>query len=218
MSKKKTHEEYKSELSVKNPNIEVVEQYINTHTTITHHCLIHDIFWKTTPNRALSGVGCKECKKERFRQARCKTHEQYIQEIAVRNPDIVVVGLYVDAKTKLDFYCSKHNVFWSTYPDNILRGCGCGECSKEKIGNKNRKTHEQYVHDLEQVNPNIEVLEEYQDAETPILHRCKVDGYEWPARPGNILFGKGCPKCSESYGEKSIHKWLNDHKIEYVSQ
>lgn len=218
MGKKKTHEDYEAELSVKNPNVEVIGTYVNANTAITHHCLIHDVLWETTPGRALSGVGCIECKRERFRKTRCKTHEQYIQEVSICNPNVVVVGLYVDAKTKLDFYCIKHNIFWSAYPDNVLRGCGCAECGKEKIGSKNRKTHEQYVCDLMQVNPNIEVLDTYQGADVSILHRCKLDGYQWLARPGNILSGKGCPRCNDSHGEKFINKWLVDHDIEYVTQ
>lgn len=218
MGRKKTHEEYVDELSIKNPIVSVVEQYINTHTAILHHCLIHDVFWKTTPSRVLSGAGCEKCKKEKFRNTRCKTHEEYVEEVEVRNPNVVVIGEYVDAKTQIDFYCKKHNVCWSAYPDNVLRGCGCHKCSKEKIGAKNRKTHDRYVQDLKIVNQNIEVLEEYIDAETPILHRCKIDGHMWSARPGNILFGKGCPKCNESRGEKEIYKWLYNHHISYIRQ
>lgn len=218
MSKKKTHEEYVEELKIKNPTIEVVGQYVNTRTPILHHCLIHDIYWETIPSRVLSGVGCELCRIDKFRQARCKTHNKYIEEVSIVNPDIDVIGEYVDAKTQIDFYCRKHNIFWKAYPDNILRGCGCHICLKEKIGNKNRKTHDKYVQDLEKVNPNIEVIEEYCDAETPIRHRCKVDGYVWFARPGNILFGKGCPRCNESHGEREIWQWLQNHNIEYVQQ
>ena len=218
MGKKKTHEEYVNELSIKNPNVRVVEQYINTNTAILHHCLIHDIFWKTTPSRALSGVGCQKCKHERFRDTRCKTHEKYVEEVKIRNPYVIVVGKYIDAKTQIDFYCKKHDVMWSAYPDNILRGCGCYKCLKEKIGEKNRKTHNEYIEELKMVNQNIEVIGEYIDASTSILHRCKIDGYTWMARPGNILFGKGCPKCNDSHGEKQIYRWLCDYNFDFISQ
>jgi hypothetical protein len=113
---------------------------------------------------------------------------------------------------------NKHDIFWSAYPDNILRGCGCSECAKEKIGEKNRKTHDQYVFELAKVNSNIEVIDEYQDASTAILHRCKIDGYTWYARPGNILFGKGYPKCNESHGERQVCKWLYERNINYIQQ
>ena len=34
MSKKKTHEEYVAELAIKNPNVEVVGEYINAKTKL----------------------------------------------------------------------------------------------------------------------------------------------------------------------------------------
>jgi phage antirepressor YoqD-like protein len=218
MGKKKTHEEYVKELAIKNPAVEVVGRYVNTNTAILHHCLIHDVLWNTTPSRVLHGAGCEECRVEKFRQVRCKTHAQYMQEVKSVNPDIIVVGQYIDAHTPIEYYCIKHNITWFTYPDNILRGCGCKECGNEKSKEKKIKSHEKYMSDLYVTNPNIEVLEEYQGANVSILHRCKIDGYEWMARPGNILSGKGCPRCQEPHGEKHIRQWLYEHQIEYVSQ
>ena len=218
MSKKKTHEEYIQELKIKNPDVEVVELYINTKTPILHHCLIHDMFWKTAPARVLMGVGCEACRIEKFRQVRCKTHEQYIQEVFTVNPDIVVVGQYIDAKTPIEHHCKKHNVTWISYPDNILRGIGCKECGNEKIRDKNIKSHAKYIEDLHIVNPDIEVVEEYQGANIAILHRCKIDGNIWPAKPANILSGKGCPQCNESKGERQVRQWLDEHNIAFIYQ
>ena len=64
---------------------------------------------------------------------------------------------------------------------------------------RKKKTHEEYVEELKIKNPNIIPLEEYKGANTPILHKCLVDEYEWLARPGNMLFGCGCPKCSQRF-------------------
>lgn len=218
MSKKKTHEEYVQELVVKNPTVEVIEQYVNTNTPILHHCLVHDMFWKTTPARALRGVGCEKCKMEKFRETRCKTHEQYVKEVADINPDIIVVGKYINARTPIKHYCKKHNILWNPYPDSILRGVGCKECGNEKTRDKNIKSHDKYVKDLHIANPNIEVIEEYRGANIAILHRCKIDGYIWMARPVNTLFGKGCPQCNETKGERRIRKWLEDCNMEFVYQ
>lgn len=193
---KKTHEEYVAELAIKNPTVEVVGEYINSKTKIKHHCLIHDVYWKTTPSRALQGVGCETCKKKKFRRVRCKTHEKYIEEVNKINPDIEVIDKYQDAKTPIKHYCKKHNIFWNAFPDNILKGNGCIMCRNEKIGDKNRKNHKQYIKELKILNPNIIVVEKYVNANTPILHKCLKDGYEWYARPGNILSNKGCPKCA----------------------
>ena len=136
MRKKKTHDEYVEELAIKNPNIEVVGQYINAKTPILHHCLIHDVFWNVEPDDVLRGRGCKQCGKEKYNKARSKSHEQYVHEVETINPNIVVIGQYMGNKISIKHYCKIHNVLWDASPDCILSGRGCSECRKEKISYK----------------------------------------------------------------------------------
>ena len=218
MNKKKTHSEYVEELKIKNPNIEVIDEYINARTNITHHCLIHNIFWETAPYRVLSGHGCEQCRIEKFKASNTKTQDDYIKEIKLKNPNIEVIGKYVGAKTKILHKCLTHNVAWEVTPTNILKGCGCYQCLRDKIGNKNCASHDEYVIKLSDINNNIVVLEEYCGTEIKIKHKCTVCGHKWMAKPGNILTGKGCPKCNESHGEKNISHYLKINNITYISQ
>jgi hypothetical protein len=89
---------------------------------------------------------------------------------------------------------------------------------KEKISNKNGSNHSEYIAKLSNINPNIIVLEEYVNTETKIKHKCKVCEHKWSVKPGNILAGKGCPKCNESHGEKNISNYLNINHIAYIPQ
>lgn len=196
MTRKKTHEEYIAELAVKNPAIEVIEEYNGAHTKIMHHCLIHDVYWKATPTRILSGCGCCMCKKDKIHLANAKTHEQYIQEVKNINSNIEVIGKYTDANTPIPHRCLIHDIVWNAFPAVILHGGGCKQCRIEKQSRTKRKTHEQYLTELKSVNPNIIPLEEYKNALTPILHKCLLDGYEWMVAPGYVLYGAGCPKCA----------------------
>lgn len=216
--RKRTHEEYVEELKLKNPTVEVVDKYIDSRTKIMHHCLVHDVYWETTPDRVLRGSGCEKCHAEKSSASRTKATEQYIAEVKKANPNIVVLEPYVNTKTPILHKCTIHNVVWKAYPDNILRGCGCYKCGNEKIGDKNRKNYEQYVEELKAKNPNVIVIGSYINALTPILHRCLIDGCEWYAAPANLLYGYGCPKCQESKGEKAITQWLDNNNIEYVRQ
>lgn len=213
MSKKKTHQEYVEELSIKNPTIQVIGQYVDANTSILHHCLIHNIDWETTPNRVLHGAGCKECGKDKYRKARLKTHEQYVEEVSLINPDIKVIGKYIEAKTPIEHYCKIHNMSWEASPDNILHGYGCPQC-----GGNIKKTHKEYTDELYKYNPDIEVTGEYINAKIPITHKCKICGYEWPIAPSNILSGQGCPQCQESQGERQVRQWLENHDIIYSYQ
>ena len=205
MGKKKTHEEYIQELAVKNPNLEVLEKYINAKTAILHKCNIDGYIWPARPENILSGTGCPRCANNiKY------TQQEYTELLAKNNLNVSVIGEYVDMKTPITHFCKKHNIYWDTAPQRVIRGSGCVECSKEKIGDKNRKTHKQYVADLYSIRNDIEVLEEYIDSKTPILHRCKIHNLNWSIRPGNALHGEGCPKCRSdkiSGALKKDHLW-----------
>lgn len=210
--RKKTHEEYVKELAVKNPNIEVAGKYNGINIKILHHCLIHNVFLDIKPLSALNGVGCKLCYSERLKQSKLFTEKEYIEKLHNINPYIDVLEPYVDIKTHIKHLCKKHDVIWSPTPNNVLKGCGCPKCGKEKVGEKNKKTHEQYVDELKIKNPNIKVLDTYKGANISILHKCLIDGYEWIARPSNILSNKGCPKCSNCV-KRSHEQYVNEVAI-----
>lgn len=214
----KSHDEYVSELFIKNPTVEVIEEYVDNKTKIMHHCLLHDVYWKTLPSNALKGCGCYKCLSERIAYKNSKTHEQYVEELHLINPNAVALEQYIDMKTPILHECKVHNMKWVTSPCSTLQGCGCPKCRSEKISSKTRKTHEQYVEDLKIANPSVIVLEHYIDVHTPILHKCLVDGNEWLAMPMNLLYGYGCPQCRESSGERQVRQWMENHNIEYIYQ
>lgn len=212
--KQKTHEEYVIELATNNPDIEVIDRYIDAKTPIMHHCKKHDVYWKAKPSNVCRGRGCKECKKEKYRNSATKSHEEYVKQVSKVNPHIEVLEQYINGNTPILHYCKKHSIKWMAIPNNILSGSGCLECGKEKTGNGLRKTHEQYVNELAEINPNIEVLGIYTGSMIKTLHRCKIDGYEWHVIPNSILHGTGCPKCNRL---KQSEKYTKTHS-QYVSE
>lgn len=184
--KRKTHEEYVEELAKINPNLEVLGIYANSYTKILHRCKIHSYEWYVAPNRVLCGVNCPVC------SGKVITHEEYVKRVTEINPNIEVVGIYIDSKTKILHRCKIDNYEWYAKPNGILMGNGCAMC----YGNK-KKTHEEYVNLVSKINQNIEVLGRYVGSNIPILHKCKIDEYEWYAVPSRILQGVGCPKCAK---------------------
>lgn len=77
-----------------------------------------------------------------------------------------------------------------------------------------RKTHEQYLMELEKVNPCIEVLGLYTLNNQKIRHRCKVCKYEWDATPINVLRGRGCPACGNLKRAKTEAKTQKQYEGE----
>lgn len=194
--RKRTHEEYVSELAIKNPNVKVVDKYIDANTKILHRCLIHDIDWNITPSRALQGSGCEKCHNEKISISKTRPNEQFVDKLKSITQNIVPLEKYVNTKTPILFRCIEHDVEWKALPDNVLHGHGCHKCGKQKIGDKNKRSSKEYIEELKELNPNIIAIDTYIGANTPILHKCLIDGYEWKTAPSNILFGTGCPKCA----------------------
>lgn len=217
-TKTKTQQQYIEEVKRKNPDIDVIGEYIGAKYPIMHRCKIHNIEWEAIPSNILRGHGCKECMKDALRIINRKDHDQYVNELKERFPYIEIVGDYEGAKNPILHYCSKHDILWSASPTNMLNGCGCPECIVEKMRQTNGFSHDEYVCKVSTINPNITVIGQYVNTKTKILHKCLVDGYEWEAEPANILSGTGCPKCNESRGEKRIRLWLENNHISYIPQ
>ena len=55
------------------------------------------------------------------------------------------------------------------------------------------------MNEMKEINNDIEILGEYINNKIKIKCRCKKDGYEWEARPNDLLNGIGCPKCAGKY-------------------
>jgi hypothetical protein len=71
-------------------------------------------------------------------------------------------------------------------------------------------TCEEYIDRVSDINQNIEVLGEYAGTNMKILHRCKIDGYEWYATPNNMLNGHGCPVCYHNKNKKTHEEYVDE--------
>lgn len=208
MSRKKTHDEYVAEVAIINPDIEVVGVYINNSTKILHRCKIDGYEWYTKPNILLSGCGCPMC------AGKIKTTESFKSELFLINPSIEVIGEYVNNKTSIRCLCKIDYYEWDAFPQNLLKGCGCPRC----VGLVH-KTHEEYVSEVASINDNIEIIGQYINARTKILHKCKLDGATWMADPHHVLSKKcWCPRCNASIGEQIIYDCLTKKQVSFIPQ
>lgn len=210
---KRTHEQYVGEVANVNPFIEVIESYINARTPIKHCCKIDGHIWRAAPYAILRGDKCPKC----MGNAK-KTTEEYVKELAIANHNIEVLEDYINSTTPIAHRCKIDGYIWNLAPSNALNGIGCPLCKSVKLSNMFVKSHDQYIAEVAIINPDLEVLEWYVNAHTPILHRCKKDGYTWKIAPSNVFCGQKCPQCQESKGERKIRQWLENHNISYIYQ
>lgn len=145
-----------------------------------------------------------------------KTHEEFVKEVALINPDIEVISMYINNKTKVRFKCKKDNYIWETNPYVILQGHKCPRCAGIE-----RYTTETFKEKLKPINSNIEILGEYITSNKKIKVRCKLDGYEWNIRPNDLLSGYGCPVCGKvkrrTHEEFVKEMYTVDSSIEILS-
>lgn len=147
-----------------------------------------------------------------------KTHSEYIIELQNKNLTFEPIEEYIDAKTKIFHRCSICGYTWPITPNHILHGKGCPECAKVRKSYLQAKTHEQYVIEVGNIHPNIDVVDKYKNDKTKILHKCNICDCVWLAKPNDILKGCGCPECSQSHGEQSIQKWCESKNIKFITQ
>lgn len=75
------------------------------------------------------------------------------------------------------------------------------------MGKTSRKTHEQFIEEMNIINPNINILGKYKNTKSHVECECKICGFKWSPNVGNLLHNKsGCPVCA---GNKIV-KGMND--------
>lgn len=58
-----------------------------------------------------------------------------------------------------------------------------------------KKTHQEFVQELKEKKPHLEVLDTYINSQTPIKFKCKNCGFIFEAEPVKIIRNKDCPIC-----------------------
>lgn len=59
---RKTHEQFIEEMSIINPNIEIISEYTTSDCKVSCKCLTGNHIWETTPHALLEGHGCPKCR------------------------------------------------------------------------------------------------------------------------------------------------------------
>src|SRR5699024_3300083 len=198
--------------------IEIMSRYKNDGAKVLCKCKIDNYEWEATPNNLLQGYGCPKCGELRRIKLRTRKHNEFIKELKLVNTNIDVLSEYSRSDNKIKCRCKIDSHEWEALPSSLLCGQGCPKCGITKSAKVRTKTHDEFVKELYEVNPDVEVLEKYKRNNAKIKFRCKVDGNEWETSPISLLIGTGCPSCNSSKGEKQVEKYLKENLIPYKAQ
>lgn len=216
---KKTHEEFVDELKIKNIEYIPIDRYDGAARSIQFRCPVCGNIWSARPSNILSGRQCPRCAGMIMSEKFKKTQEQFMEELGCINPEIEILGQYVNYNSKIEVRCKTHNITWETRPSALLKGCGCSECMKEKIALKNGRTHDEFVKIVLCNYPNIEVLSQYKNAKTIMKCRCKIHNRNFEKIADLLATKKGqCPICTMSEGAKKVAAFLDENGIEFIPE
>lgn len=137
-----------------------------------------------------------------------KTHEEFVDEMQNKHPEIKVIGTYIGAFEKVKCECLICGNIWDGIPKEMTgkRLRGCPTCGIAKRSSAIRTTNDEFLRKLkESHNGNIIALEKYTNAKTKIKFKCLIDNYVWKSEPYRVMNGTGCPMCTNH-----IKKTQND--------
>ena len=113
----------------KNPYVEVVGEYKGNKNTIECVCKKCGYRWEPVAGRLINARanGCPKC------AGTMKiTTDTFISQMASINPQIEILGKYINTDTKIECRCKKCGYHWCTTPHILKQGHGCPRCSKSK--------------------------------------------------------------------------------------
>lgn len=125
-----------------------------------------------------------------------KTHQEFVDEISIKHPNIEIISTYVNSRTKISCTCKICGHKWDVLPTSLSRGYGCRICGYEKTRQALLSNTDKFKEKLVLVNPNIIITSEYISSHDQIHCRCSICEYEFITYPYYLLNGKKCPKCS----------------------
>ena len=193
MGRKVTHEEFVDRVSKVNPDITVIGEYKGSREKVKCRCNCgHE--WEPIACSLTSGRGCPKCGLIKIATKRRKSHEAFVEEVGNANPNVIVIGKYTNMHTKVECEC-QFGHRWFPFAMDVARGEGCPQCGLISRVSKRTKTHEQFVEEVRNINPDITVVGTYKNSHTKIEFRCK-EGHKWITTPSNVLAGKTCLTCA----------------------
>ena len=169
MSKKRSNEQYIEQLKKINPNIEAIEEYINSKTKIKHKCKIDGYIWEAKPNHTLNGHGCKQCVLNN--RSKKYSSDEYKVKVKSIHPNIDVVEDYKGINIKIKHFCNIHKKEWIASPNNVVNNkTGCPLCGVYKS-----KGEEKIKYFLDKYNVNYKQEYSFNDLRSSSNRKLRYD-------------------------------------------
>lgn len=167
----------------------------------------------------LLGGGCAKCSSIRIADSHRDTQKEWLVKAREVHGlkyfyDKVV---YIHTKVKVIISCPDHGDFQQT-PNAHVAGGGCMKCAILSRSQNRRLSVKEFIAKARAIHDNKYSYDKvaYVGCRTDVLITCPKSKHgEFSQKPVNHLSGSGCPKCSESRGEKYVAKTLRQFAVEF---
>lgn len=219
MSRKLTYEFVKSEIEKRGYKL-LSNEYVGAREKLKILCPEGHEFEMSWNLFQRAKYGCRKCSDKYTGLEKRLTENEFKNRIKkIYKGKLTVTGKFKRTEDKVDFHCNVCGNDFSQRASNALLGVGCPKCGYRSIGDKLRKTNEEFKKEVfELVGDEYQLLEEYKRDNEKIKTLHKTCGKVFDLMPTSFLQGSRCPHCSESRGEKVISQFLKDNSINYKPQ
>jgi len=180
-------------------------------------------FFKSYQNLIIDNSGCPYCARKNRNQNRKLTYNEFLKRAREKhNLELYILpsenwfneNYTSQLKTYLNIYCVNCKKYFKKSVNEFLKGSGCSCQGKIKKYSQN-----DIIKKLKQIFPEYDYSKvNYKNTLEKIEVICPIHG-SFFKRPNDMIIQKqGCPKCSESKGEREIRLWLEKNNIEYIYQ
>lgn len=171
--------------------------YINSKVKVIIKCSKHGLF-KQSPNGHLRGSGCNMCGYDRMSFNNLKTTNEFIIGAIEVHGDMYDYSLskYNNAHEPVKIICKSHGIF-NQNANSHIKGRGCPECAKLKLGLSLRGCTSSFINKSKLVHGDMYDYSsvQYQTNTTKVKIRCNIHGV-FDQSPADHLSGCGCPLCN----------------------
>lgn len=134
--KRMTHDDFIKNFYKKNDNannIEILSIYNGNKNKLICRCKIDGIIWFPTGGNLLSNHGCPSCGLKKLSNLFLKSHEQFVNEMTIINPQIEIIERYKGSHEYIKCKCLIDGEEFFGTPTNLLQGkCGCPKCNTSR--------------------------------------------------------------------------------------
>ena len=205
---KKNTSSFIKEVKLVDSNIKIISEYIDADTPIEFICSCGRMGKKEPAQMLLGYTKCPYCSQNRM------TFKDFKEELYSLRPNISLITIlddnqFIKKRNKIDYICECGTNDIKPM-ELLLKGAKCPNCTKETIGNKGRKTHEQYVEEVKAINPDVEILSDYNGGEKPIKFKCVCGNIDYKNQARELIRKRCCcSKCSKS-ARKNTEKFIEE--------